>query len=109
MPARWSSCECGPREPRTRRTGALCEHVPVCSFESLQCGKPAARGETDGAPHAAADPLLQETSLREEAPRPLRLEAQQLIELGIRPVELLDSVGAAIFQWEVDPAELQVT
>src|SRR2546428_10863975 len=96
MPARLSSCDHCQCEPGARRARPSGEHIPVRRLERIERRKATTREKPDCPPHPAADPLLEQTSRAEQAPRPRRLVAEQLEQLRAWTVEHGDAESAAV-------------
>src|SRR5437870_3049907 len=108
MPARLSSCEHCQCEPGARRAGPSGEHIPVRRLERIERRKATTREEPDCPSHPATDPLLEQTARAEQAPRPRRLVAEQLEQLGAWTVRHGYAERAPGRQWQGCAAEREV-
>ena len=78
------------------------------SLQRVERREPAAGEEPDPTPHAPPDPLAQRLTRREEVSRACRLEAQQLGQPLVRPVEHRHLEVPAVVGRQVDPPEREV-
>ena len=96
------------REPRARRLRPLREDVPAGRLERVERGKAAAREERRPRGRAGRRSARAARRRREQLRRALRLEAQQLAQLGARPVERRLAEAAPVLRRQVDAPELEV-